>query len=93
MSKYFEKALKKSAVLSATFAFFRHFFLFSRRPQNTSMWRNNKMSQCSVGAELRLFDEDRPRKDLKFKSQQYFKHSLTFNSSEETRNAFSKKPI
>lgn len=53
--------------MSAGFSFFKCFFIFYRSPQNTSMFRNKKMSQCSVGAELRLFDEDRPGKDLKFK--------------------------
>lgn len=34
------------------------------------MCKNNKMSQCSVGEELRLFGEDRPGKDLRFKLKQ-----------------------
>lgn len=56
--------------MPAGFAFFKHFFIFYRRPQNTSMCINNKMSQCSVGEELRLFGEDRPGKDLRFKLKQ-----------------------
>lgn len=58
------------------------------------MCRNNKTSQCSVEAELRLF-EDRLRKYLQIAREKcyiYFRHSLTFDSSEETRNDFSKKP-
>lgn len=55
--------------MSADFAFFKHFFIFYRRPQNTSMCRNNKRSQRSI-EELRLFGEDRSWKDLKFKLQQ-----------------------
>lgn len=66
----FWKSIKKSSVMSAGFAFFKCFFTFYWRPQNTPMWRNNKMSHRSVGAELRPFEDNRAGKDLKFKMQQ-----------------------
>lgn len=60
------------------------------------------MSQCSVGAELRLFDEDRPGKDLEFKLQQRNVTSisctcwlLTVQKKQETislRKLFSDQP-
>lgn len=94
--RLFWNSFKTSSVMSAGFAFFKCFLIFYRSPQNISV--SNKMSQCSVGAELRLFDKDRPRKDLIVQAATekcyiYFMHSLTFNSSEEIRNDFSKKPI
>lgn len=68
-----EHTLKKRCKMftdDSRFCIFKLFFIFYRRPQNTSMCRNNKVSQCSAEGELRLFGEYRPWKDLKFKLKQ-----------------------